>query len=183
MTDTDSDMDAHSVCSDISTNSNTSSTYALRLLMPPHVRKYSDCKKRAWFISQVQNLESTIIGYAKLESLPKCPANDELLQITNDAKKEAIRKRQLMLYRYVISLRVIVIQILSLRSDSCGTHPTIFVPQQNKVVEVDYNIGNQISVSNSTSILSEERYERTFVGTRKRMRFIITTTHTSRVFS
>ncbi|GFQ98079.1 uncharacterized protein TNCT_148961, partial [Trichonephila clavata] len=96
MTDTDSDMDAHSVCSDISTNSNTSSTNALRLLMPPHVRKYSDCKKRAWIISQIQNLESTIIGYAKLESLPKCPANDELLQITNDAKKEAIRKRQLM---------------------------------------------------------------------------------------
>ncbi|GFQ80608.1 hypothetical protein TNCT_678951, partial [Trichonephila clavata] len=64
--------------------------------MPPHVRKYSDCKKRAWIISQVQNLENMIIGYAKLESLPKCPANDELLLITTDAKKEAISKRQLM---------------------------------------------------------------------------------------
>ncbi|GFQ91466.1 hypothetical protein TNCT_487671 [Trichonephila clavata] len=96
MTDTDSDMDAHSVCSDISTNSNIPSNDELRILMPPRVRKYSDCKKRAWFISQVQGLEEMIIGYAKLESLPKCPANDDLLQITNSAKMESIRKRQLM---------------------------------------------------------------------------------------
>ncbi|GFQ94588.1 protein PBDC1 [Trichonephila clavata] len=60
--------------------------------MPPNVRKFSDCKKRAWIISQVQNLEIIITGYAKLESLPKCPANDELLQITMKAKKEAIIK-------------------------------------------------------------------------------------------
>ncbi|GFR03841.1 hypothetical protein TNCT_543411, partial [Trichonephila clavata] len=37
-----------------------------------------------------------INGYAKLESLPKCPANDELLQITSGAKKESINRRQLM---------------------------------------------------------------------------------------
>ncbi|GFR11120.1 hypothetical protein TNCT_231691 [Trichonephila clavata] len=70
--------------------------------MPPHVRKYSDCKKRAWIISQVQNLENMIIGYATLESLPKCPANDELLLITIDAKKEAISKRQLMVNELAI---------------------------------------------------------------------------------
>ncbi|GFQ86890.1 hypothetical protein TNCT_392851 [Trichonephila clavata] len=64
--------------------------------MPPHVLKYSDCKKRAWIISQIQSLEEMINGYAKLESLPKCPANDELLQITSGAKKESIDRRQLM---------------------------------------------------------------------------------------
>ncbi|GFQ74590.1 hypothetical protein TNCT_416551, partial [Trichonephila clavata] len=64
--------------------------------MPPHVLKYSDCKKRAWIISQIQSLEEMINGYAKLESLPKCPANDELLQITSGAKKESINRRQLM---------------------------------------------------------------------------------------
>ncbi|GFQ64607.1 hypothetical protein TNCT_85561, partial [Trichonephila clavata] len=64
--------------------------------MPPHVLKFTDCKKRAWIISQVQSQEEMIIGYAKLESLPKCPANDELLQITSEAKNEAINRRQLM---------------------------------------------------------------------------------------
>ncbi|GFR05774.1 hypothetical protein TNCT_327221 [Trichonephila clavata] len=113
MTDTDSDMDAQSVYSDISTNSNTSSTNALRLLMPPNVRKFSDCKKRAWIISQVQNLEIIITGYAKLESLPKCPANDELLQITMNSKKEAISKRELMEGKQVMEGNVLTLETVT----------------------------------------------------------------------
>ncbi|GFR01557.1 hypothetical protein TNCT_431341 [Trichonephila clavata] len=64
--------------------------------MPPDVPKFSDCKKRAWIISQIQQLETIITGYTKLEYLPKCPANSELLQMTMKEKKEAIRKRELM---------------------------------------------------------------------------------------
>ncbi|GFQ67770.1 hypothetical protein TNCT_148361 [Trichonephila clavata] len=66
------------------------------MLIPPDVKRMTNCKKRAWMASKIQQLEVLITGYAKLEFLPKCPANTHLLQMTRIEKKGAISKRDFL---------------------------------------------------------------------------------------
>ncbi|GFR12581.1 hypothetical protein TNCT_653111 [Trichonephila clavata] len=88
MSDTDSYMDSQSVCSDTSTKSDAYKAYASRILKP-----MTDCKKRADIVLRIKQLDTLIAGYSRLLTLPECPGNTVLMQMTRKEKIDGIAKK------------------------------------------------------------------------------------------
>ncbi|GFR02823.1 hypothetical protein TNCT_254451 [Trichonephila clavata] len=53
----------------------------------------TDCKKRADIVLRIKQLDTLIAGYSRLLTLPECPGNTVLMQMTRKEKIDGIAKK------------------------------------------------------------------------------------------
>ncbi|GFR26859.1 hypothetical protein TNCT_22711, partial [Trichonephila clavata] len=66
-------------------------------IRPPHlVNRQTDCQKRSAILSRLQQIDMLITGYNRLLSLPECPANANLKEMTMKEKIHGFEKKELL---------------------------------------------------------------------------------------
>ncbi|GFQ71494.1 hypothetical protein TNCT_54771 [Trichonephila clavata] len=84
-------MDSQSTCSGI-----TMDWPECKLRFPHLVNHQTDCQKRSAFLSRLQQIDMLITGYNRLLSLPECPANANLMEMTKKEKIQGLEKKELL---------------------------------------------------------------------------------------